>query len=94
MTVYNLGVGVSDVTDGAIGLVMQGMADPGQKTTGIGRRLYARTFVIEDRQTRQHNGPFKARINNASTIQIDIVGDDIRPTGGYPDVMYMVVDWS
>ncbi|MFO7682731.1 MAG: neutral/alkaline non-lysosomal ceramidase N-terminal domain-containing protein [Chloroflexota bacterium] len=48
MSNYNIGAGLADITDPAIGLVMQGMADPSQVTTGVESRLYARTFIIED----------------------------------------------
>lgn len=43
---YNIGTGIAKVTDPAIGLGMQGMADDKQKTTGVESDLYARTFII------------------------------------------------
>ncbi|MCF2151396.1 neutral/alkaline non-lysosomal ceramidase N-terminal domain-containing protein [Desmonostoc muscorum LEGE 12446] len=46
--VYNIGTGISEVTDPAIGKNMQGMADPSQKIRGVESKLYARTFVITD----------------------------------------------
>jgi len=48
MTDYLVGTGISDITDPAIGLGMQGMADPGQKTTGVESRLFSRAFVAKD----------------------------------------------
>lgn len=48
MTIYNIGTGISDITNPAIGLVMQGMADPDQKTTGVESKIYARAFAIQD----------------------------------------------
>src|SRR5262249_39498429 len=41
-----VGVGIADVTDRAIWLGMQGMADPDQKTTKVETPLYARAFMI------------------------------------------------
>lgn len=43
---YNIGAGIAKVTDPAIGLGMQGMADDNQKTTGVESDLYSRTFII------------------------------------------------
>jgi len=43
---YNIGTGIAKVTDPAIGLGMQGMADDKQKTTGVESDLYARAFII------------------------------------------------
>ena len=48
MTIYHIGTGIANITNPAIGLVMQGMADPDQKTTGVESRIYARTFIIRD----------------------------------------------
>ena len=48
MTIYNIGTGISDITNPAVGLNMQGMADPSQKTTGVESRIYARAFIITD----------------------------------------------
>ncbi len=48
MTIYQIGTGISDITNPAIGLIMQGMADPDQKTTGVESKIYARAFVIKD----------------------------------------------
>ncbi|MEN8447584.1 MAG: neutral/alkaline non-lysosomal ceramidase N-terminal domain-containing protein, partial [Cyanobacteria bacterium J06555_13] len=46
---YEIGVGIADVTDPAIGLAMQGMADPSQKTSGVEFPLYSRAFVIAEK---------------------------------------------
>jgi neutral ceramidase len=46
MTTYRIGTGIAEVTDSASGTAMQGMADPGQKVTGVESRLFARAFVI------------------------------------------------
>ncbi len=48
MTIYNIGTGIADITNSAIGLVMQGMADPDQKTTGVESKIYARAFIVQD----------------------------------------------
>ncbi|MDJ0568126.1 MAG: neutral/alkaline non-lysosomal ceramidase N-terminal domain-containing protein [Pleurocapsa sp. MO_192.B19] len=48
MTIYNIGTGIADITNPAIDLVMQGMADPDQKTTGVESRIYARAFIVQD----------------------------------------------
>ena len=45
---YNVGTGVGEVTDPAVGLPMQGMAGRDQITTGVESPLYARAFVIAD----------------------------------------------
>lgn len=45
---YLVGVGKSDITDPAIGLGMQGMADKKQRTTGVESRLYAKAFIVAD----------------------------------------------
>jgi neutral ceramidase len=45
---YNIGTGIGEVTDPAVGLPMQGMADENQITTGVESPLYARAFVIAD----------------------------------------------
>lgn len=47
-TSYDIGTGIGEVTDSAVGLPMQGMADRNQVTAGVGSRLYARAFVIAD----------------------------------------------
>lgn len=47
-TEYLVGVGKSDITDPAIGLGMQGMADKHQRTTGVESRLYAKAFIAVD----------------------------------------------
>ena len=48
MTIYNIGTGIADITNQAMDLVMQGMADPDQKTTGVESRIHARAFIIQD----------------------------------------------
>lgn len=45
---YLIGVGKSDITDPAIGLGMQGMADKNQRTTGVESRLVAKVFIVVD----------------------------------------------
>ena len=30
---------------------------------------------------------------NRLDLTVRIVGDDIKPTGAYPDVNYMIIDW-
>ncbi|ABW28489.1 neutral ceramidase, putative [Acaryochloris marina MBIC11017] len=47
-TEYLVGVGKSDITDPAIGLGMQGMADKHQRTTGVESQLYAKVFIVVD----------------------------------------------
>ena len=48
---YTIGTGISEVTDPAVGLPMQGMADQNQITAGVESRLYARAFVIADQKS-------------------------------------------
>ena len=48
---YIIGTGIAEVTDPAVGLPMQGMADQTQITTGVDSSLYARAFVIADPQS-------------------------------------------
>jgi neutral ceramidase len=50
MSYYNIGTGIHEVTDPAIGLQMQGFADPTQKTGGVESPLFSRAFIVEDRQ--------------------------------------------
>jgi neutral ceramidase len=47
-TSYSIGTGIGEVTDPAVGLPMQGMADRNQITAGVESRLYARAFVVAD----------------------------------------------
>lgn len=42
---YSIGTGIAEVTDSAVGLPMQGMADSSQITTGVESRLFARAFI-------------------------------------------------
>lgn len=51
MTIYNIGTGIAEVTDPAIGLYMAGMADPRQITEGVESSLYARAFIVVDRES-------------------------------------------
>jgi neutral ceramidase len=53
VTPYLIGTGIGDVTDPAIGLVMQGMADPGQQTTDVESELHARAFIVEERDNQR-----------------------------------------
>lgn len=48
---YRVGTGIGDVTDTAVGLPLQGMADQRQKSTGVESHLYARAFVLTDPTT-------------------------------------------
>ena len=43
---YEIGTGVAEVTDPAVGLPLQGMADQRQAATGVESPLYARAFVV------------------------------------------------
>jgi neutral ceramidase len=43
---YNIGTGIGEVTDPAVGLPLQGMADETQIATGVESPLYARAFVV------------------------------------------------
>jgi len=46
--IYNVGTGIADVTGPAAGVNMMGYAAPGQVSSGIHMRQYARTFIIDD----------------------------------------------
>jgi neutral ceramidase len=48
---YNLGTGIGEVTDPAVGLPLQGMADENQVATGVESPLYARAFVVSEPQS-------------------------------------------
>ena len=48
---YRVGTGIGDVTDTAVGLPLQGMADQRQRATGVESHLYARAFVVADPTT-------------------------------------------
>ena len=52
MTIYQIGTGISNITNPAIGLMMQGMADPDQKITGVESKIYARAFIIQNSTNR------------------------------------------
>jgi neutral ceramidase len=43
---FSVGTGIAEVTDSAVGLPMQGMADASQITTGVESRLFARAFIV------------------------------------------------
>lgn len=43
---YNIGTGIGEVTDPAVGLPLQGMADTNQVATGVESPLYSRAFVV------------------------------------------------
>lgn len=45
---YNIGTGIGEVTDPALDLPMQGMADQNQITTGVESSLYARAFIVAE----------------------------------------------
>ena len=62
-TSYDIGTGIGEVTDPAVGLPMQGMADRSQVTAGVESRLYARAFVIAD----------TASVNAAGRVAIVVV---------------------
>ncbi|XP_023229099.1 neutral ceramidase-like [Centruroides sculpturatus] len=50
--VYNIGVGISDITGPASGVAMMGYVKISQVTSGIHFRLYSRAFIIDDNTTR------------------------------------------
>ncbi|MEA2145857.1 MAG: neutral ceramidase, partial [Solirubrobacteraceae bacterium] len=45
---YNIGTGIGEVTDPAVGVPLQGMADSSQVATGVESPIYARAFVVAD----------------------------------------------
>jgi neutral ceramidase len=45
---YRVGTGIAEVTDPAVGLPLQGMADRRQISTGVESPLFARAFVVAD----------------------------------------------
>jgi neutral ceramidase len=47
-TLYGVGTGIGEVTDPAVGLPLQGMADHRQVTTGVESPLQARAFVVAE----------------------------------------------
>ena len=50
---YRVGIGISEVTNTAVGLQMMGFADPDQKTTGVVESpLFSRAFIVEDQTKR------------------------------------------
>jgi neutral ceramidase len=48
---YSIGTGIAEVTDTAVGLPLQGMADSSQVSTGVDAPLYARAFTVTDQDT-------------------------------------------
>ena len=48
---YSIGTGIAEVTDTAVGLPLQGMADSNQVSTGVDAPLYARAFTVTDQDT-------------------------------------------
>lgn len=46
-SIYNIGVGIADITGPAAEVNMMGYAKFGQDTAGIHTRLYARTFIVQ-----------------------------------------------
>ncbi|KAG2780507.1 Neutral ceramidase [Phytophthora cactorum] len=48
---YNIGIGKSDITGPAAEVIMMGFASTDESDAGILNRLYARAFLIEDRDT-------------------------------------------
>jgi neutral ceramidase len=53
MAAYKIGVGKSDITGPAAEVVMMGYADTNQKAAGLINRIYARSFIVEDSDTKQ-----------------------------------------
>jgi len=53
MTFYDIGTGIADVTDPAIGLYMAGMSDPRQITMDVESKLYARAFIVVDLESKK-----------------------------------------
>jgi len=49
---YSVGVGISDITGPAEGILMMGYAKPGQTNKGIHMRLFARAFIVDDGDNR------------------------------------------
>ncbi|KAI1285333.1 Neutral ceramidase [Halotydeus destructor] len=47
--VYQVGIGIADITGPAAEVNMMGYAKFGQDTSGLHTRLYARTFIVEDK---------------------------------------------
>jgi len=45
---YDIGVGIGDITGPAAGVMMMGYAKPGQYTHGIHTRLFSRAFIVDD----------------------------------------------
>ncbi|XP_045113665.1 neutral ceramidase-like [Portunus trituberculatus] len=51
-SLYNIGVGIYDVTGPAAGVNMMGYANPAQVNSGIHMRLFSRAFILDDTQRR------------------------------------------
>ena len=45
---YEIGTGIGEVTDPAVGLPLQGMVDKDQIATGVESPLYARAFLVAE----------------------------------------------
>lgn len=89
MTVYDVGTGIAEVTDPAVGLVMAGMADQRQKTEKVESRLYARAFIVVDRESGKRVAIVSADIWTCrqviKTQVINFLGNSavINPSGIY-----------
>ena len=53
---YEIGTGIGEVTDPAVGLPLQGMVDQDQIATGVESPLYARAFVVTERPSVAEGG--------------------------------------
>jgi neutral ceramidase len=53
---YEIGTGIGEVTDPAVGLPLQGMVDEDQIATGVESPLYARAFVVAERPSAAEAG--------------------------------------
>lgn len=53
---YGVGAGIGEVTDPAVGLPLQGMADESQVSTGVESPLYARAFVVAEPHSAEAGG--------------------------------------
>ena len=83
-TPYLIGTGIGDVTDPAVGLVMQGMADPTQVTGGVESRLLARAFVVEERDNQRRVAILISDIWGVSRhLKNQVVSELAQALGGY-----------
>jgi neutral ceramidase len=53
---YEIGTGIGEVTDPAVGLPLQGMVDEDQIATGVESPLFARAFVVAERPSAAETG--------------------------------------